>query len=99
MFQDFSTVQSNKQQQPVTMASADVITPRTFLTILTGATAISTITPPVSGCHMLALMGGTQVIGTGGNVLVGTTLIANRPILLIYNPITAKYAILSTANA
>lgn len=92
-FQDISTVQSNIQPKPVTMASATVIAPTTFLTKLTGAVAIATITPPITGCHMLALVSvdGAIVIGTGGNVLVGYTTVINRPILMIYDPVQGKY--------
>ena len=98
-FQNISTVQNDLQQRPRTLASAATIAPTTFLTFVTGATGIDTITPPVTGCHMLALVGGTSVISTNGNVLVGTTLVANRVLLLFYNPITGKYSIMSTANA
>jgi hypothetical protein len=92
-FQDFSTVQSGLQQKPVTLASATVITPRTFLTRLTGSTQVETITPPVTGCHVLALVSvdGVVVIGTSGNVLVGYSTVQNRPIMLIYDPNQGKY--------
>ncbi len=97
LFQNFSTVQSDKQPAPATVASATVITPTTFLTKLTGSTALATITPPVSGCHMLALVSvdGVIVIGTGGNILVGYSTVQNRPILLIYDPVQGKYYIMS----
>lgn len=98
-FQQISTVQNQNMPQPVTLASAATIAPTTFLTFVTGAVQIDTITPPVTGCHMLALVGGTSVISAAGNVLVGTTLIASRVLLLFYNPITGKYSIMSTANA
>lgn len=49
MHQDFSTVQSNQQQKPVTLVAAARITPLTKLTFLTGSTPIADITPPVSG--------------------------------------------------
>lgn len=94
-FQQFSTVQSDKLLPPATVASATTIAPTTFLTKLTGATALATITPPVTGCHVLALVSvdGVIVIGTGGNILVGYSTVQNRPIMLIYDPVLAKYYI------
>lgn len=93
-FQDFSTVQSNKQPLPATIASAATIAPTSFLTFLTGTVTIATITPPVSGVHMLALCftnGAPGVFLTSGNIQIAYQPITNRPILLIYDPATAKY--------
>lgn len=99
-FQQLSTVSDTQGLQGVrTIASAAVIAPTTFLTMVTGAVQIDTITPPILGAHMLCLVGGTSVVSAAGNVLVGTTLIANRPTFFVYNPLTAKYMIHSTANA
>ena len=94
-FQNFSTVQSDQQLTPATIASATAITPTTFLTKLTGSTALATINPPVSGCHMLALVSvdGVIVIGTGGNILVGYSTVQNRVIFLVYDPVLKKYYI------
>lgn len=106
-FQDISTVQSGLQPKPVTITAAATIAPTTFLTFIAGTTAIATITPPVTGAHMLAIVAtSTNWAGavTTGNILVasitnGTTW-ANRLNLFVYNPLTAKYypqyAVLST---
>lgn len=96
-FQNISTVQSNEQPYPVTVTAAATIAPTTFLTFVTGTTNLATITPPVTGAHMLAMVFSTtalQVVTTG-NILVGsTTIVANVPVLFFYNPITAKYSIM-----
>jgi hypothetical protein len=80
---------------PRTIASAATIAPDSFLTRITGTTPITTITPPVTGHHMLALVfttGATaNAINTGGNIAAAWTSVADRPILLIYDPRTALY--------
>lgn len=83
-------------QKPVTVASASSVGSliQTFLTIVTGTTAIATITPPVTGSHMLVLVftnanpGG---VTTGGNIESVVDPAQNAPVLLFYNPNTAKY--------
>jgi hypothetical protein len=99
LFQNFSTVQSDQQPLPATVASATAIAPTTFLSKVTGSTEIDTISPPVTGCHMLALVSvdGAVVLGTSGNILVGYTTVQNRVIFLVYDPALAKYFIQSIA--
>lgn len=97
-FQDISTVGSDKSPKPVTITAAASITPTTFLTFITGTTALATIVPPVSGAHMLAIVAlSTNWAGalTTGNIIVasitnGTTW-ANRANFFVYDPLTAKY--------
>jgi hypothetical protein len=96
--QNIATVQNNLQPQPVTVVAAATIAPTTFLTIVTGVTAVATITPPVTGAHMLAIvLAATNSAGfvTTGNVLVASVtnseLWADKVNLFVYNPITAKY--------
>jgi len=98
LFQNFSTAQSNQQPSPVTQASAATIAPVTLTTIVTGTTAIATITPPLTGQHILAIVASaTNFAGflTTGNILVASItnsiLWANKPSLFLYNPATAKY--------
>lgn len=95
-FQDLSTVQSQQQPKPATLASAATIAPTTFLSVVTGTTVIQTITPPVTGTHMLALVFTTTTPSTlsltGGNILANTTPTSNVPVFCIYNPLTGKYA-------
>jgi len=95
LFQNISTVQNNLQPKPKTVASTTTIAPSTFLTFVTGTVAITTITPPVTGTHMLCFVftsTATGVFLTTGNVTVATTtVVANVPVLMVYDPITAKY--------
>lgn len=97
-FQNLSTVQNKLQPGPVTIAGALTISPTTFLTIVSGTTAVATITPPVTGTHMLAIVASaTNFTGftTAGNILVASltnsTVWLNRVSLFVYNPLTAKY--------
>ena len=94
-FQQISTVQSNAQPLPVTMAAAATIAPTTFLTFLTGTTQLKTITPPVTGCHMLAIVyttTATVTFLTTGNINAAIiTSGTNQPVLLVYDPIGGKY--------
>ena len=93
-WQNLSTVQDKNQPKPVTIAAANVIAPTTFLTILTGNVVIKTITPPVTGLHMLAIQfSATGVLGNDatGNISVAKVSVAGMIILYIYNPATAKY--------
>lgn len=98
LFQEFSTVQSNQQQGPATMASAATIVPITFLTRLTGTTPVSKITPPVTGAHMLCFVWTTGTSGafaTGGSgagaIAVAKTTVTNVPVLAVYDPRTQLY--------
>lgn len=97
-FQDLSTVQSLLQQKPITVTAAASIAPATFLTLVAGTTAIATITPPIQGSHMLAIVASaTNFSGflTTGNVLVASvtnaTIWDNKLNLFVFNPNTAKY--------
>lgn len=92
-FQNFSTVQSNEQPKPGTLASANVIAPVGFLTILTGNTVVKTITPPLAGVHMLAIQfAGVAGVDATGNVETAKVTVAGEILLLIYNPNKAKYS-------
>lgn len=95
LFQDISTVASDKNAKPVTLASATTIAPTTFVTFLTGTTAIATITPPVSGAHMLCLIstdsGTTNATVTTGNIIKVSTFVQNKALFVVYDPLTAKY--------
>lgn len=94
-FQNLSSVQSGLQPKPVTIASATTIAPTTFVTLLSGTANVATVTPPVTGSHMLVIIPTNAAPGqlvTTGNILVGsTTLVQNKPVLLFYDPNQAKY--------
>jgi hypothetical protein len=93
-FQNLSTVQNSLQPKPNTIASATTIAPVTFLTFVTGTLQVATITPPVTGQHMIALCftdasPGTML--TTGNVLTAVVPTQNIPCLMFYDPNQAKY--------
>ena len=91
-FQLFSTVQPEKVVLPRTLASANVIAPVGFLTILTGNTVVKTITPPLAGVHMLAIVfAGVAGVDNTGNVNTAKASVAGEAMLLIYDPISSKY--------
>lgn len=105
-FQDLSTVQSEQQRGVRTIASAATIAPTTLLTLLSGTNDLATITPPVTGAHMLILTftnaNPGQIVETG-NILIGGADATwdpgvNESVLLVYNPDTASYAVLLLAT-
>jgi len=99
-FQQLSTVQSEQQPQPVTIASAAAVAPTTFLSFISGTVAIATITPPALGAHMLVFIFTTTTpvaYTTTGNIKRVSTPVQNIPSVLIYNPIEGKYYPANTA--
>ncbi len=97
-FQNISTVHNAGQPKPVTFVAAATIAPTTFVSFIAGATALATITPPVTGAHMLCIIAtSTNWAGavTTGNILVASVtnseLWANKANFFVYNPLTAKY--------
>src|SRR6187402_1283143 len=77
---------------PVTLASAATIVPTTWLTVLTGNVAITAITPPATFAHMLAIQfAGVAGITAGNNIATTKATVAGEILLLVYNPVTAKY--------
>lgn len=90
-FQDYSTVQPHTTL-PKTVASANVITPKGFLTILTGNTVVKTITPPMTSVHMLCVVfAGAAGVDNTGNVNTTKASVAGEGMLLVYDPISSKY--------
>ena len=92
--QNLATVQSNQQPSPVTVASTTVLAPTTFITYVSGTTDVATVTPPVTGQHMLALIptdASPFDLLTTGNMTGSTTLAQNVPVLLFYDPAAALY--------
>ncbi len=94
-FQDLSTVHSGQQKKPPTLASAATIAPTMFLTMVSGTTAIATVTPPIADAvHTLVFIFTTTTptaFTTTGNIAAVATPTTSLPMILIYNPITAKY--------
>lgn len=93
-FQNFSTVQSNQQPTPETIASAATITPKSLITLVTGTVQVENITPPVTGQHMLILIFTNAAPGTfltTGNILNAVVPTQNLPTFLFYDPAQGKY--------
>lgn len=97
-WQNVSPTKNKLQTLTVTQASAAIIRPTSFLTILTGTTAVATIDPPVSGEHLLAIVASATNFGgftAAGNIILASitnsTVWANRVSLFVYNPVTGKY--------
>ena len=94
LFQNLSTVQSEKQANPGTIASAASIAPKTKFTFITGTAQLANIVPPVSGYCEITLCfitGGPGVFLTSGNIQIAYQPIINRPIDLCYDPVSAKW--------
>ena len=96
-FQNLTPTQGSQNGLPNTIAAASTVAPSSFLTHIAGTTNVATITPPISGQHMLALNFTHATPGsllTTGNILVGlTTIVQNRPVWVVYDPNQAKYLI------
>lgn len=93
-FQDISTVHNSLQPKPVTIASAATVAPTTFVSMISGTVAIATITPPVTGAHLLCFIFTTTTpvaFTTTGNIKYVMTPSQNLPVFLVYDPILNKY--------
>lgn len=92
--QNFSTVQTNQQVLPPTIASAATITPTTKLTFLTGTVQVATITAPSTGYGEVTLCFTNVSPGafaTSGNIKTAYQPVQNRPIDLCYDPASVKW--------
>lgn len=92
-FQNFSTVQSNLQPKGATIPAAATITPTGLITHITGTTQLVTITPPVTGDHMLILIfpDAMGAMATSGNIAVAADPGVNIPVFMVYSSKYAKY--------
>ncbi len=94
LFQNLSTVQGGNQPKPNTIASTTIVAPSSFLTFISGTTAIATVTPPADGVHLLCFIFTTTTptaFTTAGNIKAIATPTLNIPMFLVYNPNEAKY--------
>jgi hypothetical protein len=96
LFQNISEPQSKQQNQPgpVSIPAATTVAPVNKFTIITGTTQIGTITPPVTGVHMLYLLftdGSPGTTLTTGNILTAVVPTVNIPCQFLYDPNQAKY--------
>ncbi len=93
-FANLATVQGTQNIKPNTIASTTTIAPTSFITFVTGTEAVATVTPPISGQHMLVLIFTTTSPGTfltSGNVLNAIVPTSVLPTFLFYDPNQAKY--------
>jgi len=92
-FQELSLTQNAAGKGVRTIASAATIAPTTPLTIITGTTQLVTITPPVSGAHVLYFVfpDAMGAMATSGNILVAADPGVNIALAMVYNPLTGKY--------
>jgi hypothetical protein len=89
---DWAAISPTNNSAPATLVSAATVAPTTFLTVLTGNTAIAAITPPVLHAHMLALLfAGTAGITATNNIATAKASVVGEVMLLVFNPNTAKY--------
>jgi len=89
---DWATLNPTNNSAAGNVASAATLAPTTFLTVLTGNVAITSITPPVQHTHMLCIVfAGTAGITAGNNIANTKASIAAEAMLLVFNPNTQKY--------
>lgn len=91
---NLGTPQSEQQPYPPTIASATTIAPTSFITLVTGTTAVGTITPPIAGQHQLVLVftdGSPGAFVTTGNLSNTLAPTSKVPVLAFYNPNSATY--------
>jgi hypothetical protein len=96
--QNFASGQTEQQPSPQALTAAATIAPLTNLVIVTGTTALATITPPLPGIHVIYVVAKTTNWAgavTTGNIIVasitnGTTWV-DKVNIFVYNPVTGKY--------
>ena len=97
LMKQLASLGTDKSPRPVTIASAATVAPTTYLSVITGTTAITTITIPYAGFQgTLAFVWTdagtlTSCIGTGGNIAVASTPVRYKVMFLTYNPIAVKW--------
>jgi len=89
---DWATLNPTNSSAPGGLVSAATLAPTTFLTVLSGNTAVTAITPPVTHTHMIALVfAGTAGITAGNNIATTKASVVGETMLLVFNPTTQKY--------
>lgn len=92
--------QNNQNKKPNTIASAATIAPEHHLTFVTGTVQVATITPPITGHHILWFVftnGAPGALLTTGNIQTAYTPVQNRPFAMVYDPSLAKYMPMAVA--
>lgn len=95
LHQNLQLGQSDKQPTPPTIASAATIAPTTLFSFISGTTDIVTVTPPSTGVHLLILKftnaAPPDILNSGNVTRAVTTIAQNNYVLLLFDPIAAKY--------
>lgn len=87
LHQNLSPVQSDKQLDPHTIASAATVAPTKRFTFISGTVQLETITAPTTGYSELVLCFTNAAPGlflTTGNIKTAYQPIQNRPVTLYY---------------
>ena len=93
-WQQLHTVQDTTQPVPPTIASANIISPYTRLTFVTGQISIATINPFTTGYHEIVLIftnAAPAAFTSGsnpGNIKTAAQPVQNIPVTLQYDPTT-----------
>lgn len=98
LFQNLSTVQSDKQPDPPTIASAATIAPVNAFTFVSGTVQVENITPPTTGYCELTLCFTNAAPGlflTTGNLKTAYQPVQNRPFKIFYYKPEAKWYVQS----
>lgn len=77
-----------------TIASAATIAPILGVTFISGSTTVSTITVPpgcLNGGSITLISTGTWVTNTAGNIILASTPILNKPLVMTYVPSSGKW--------
>ena len=82
-------------QTAPTIASAATIAPTTTITFVSGTTGLSTITPPVgimeTGGFLIHIPTGIFTTVTTDNIALATTTVVGKPLIMVYDALTAKW--------
>lgn len=92
---NFGLPQVLNQPLPTTLASAATMAPTGLVTLVTGAAAIATVTPPQAGIHVLFFVSsaGTWSMTAAGNITTAVAaVVAGEIVMLLWNPATQKYS-------
>jgi hypothetical protein len=78
-----------------TLASAATIAPQSQITLVTGTTAVATITPPWPGfagrLDLIFTDGSPAATVTTGNIAIATTVVSKKALSMIYSQINGKW--------
>jgi hypothetical protein len=85
--------------EEIQASAATMQSPRSDILIVTGNTQIDTIPPPFGGqvygiqLILWPITAGNLVLSAAGNILLGITVLTNRPVWLVWSKSQQKWAI------